>query len=304
MEVGNAVASVLTHVEHQPVAPVRHALLFGHLAGRAQQLSQQRPVVGSDLARMGNVALRHDQHVHRRRGLDVPEGVGVVGRQHALGWDLAADDPAKQAVFLGTHPEFTVPLAAPDPIRSAVAGSDEIDALLASAGRSPDDDLAEASAQSRSRRRWLRQQVAESSTMAGVLMSLAEGDAAVTIRCGRWTHAGRLRRVTAALCVMEQTGGIALIPTASITSVEAPVAVADDRAPAGGLDLAAVLAAVVAEHPPLRLQLDDGTEVAGTLVDLGKDVAVVRLTSCVATVRLSAVASCILLGPGTGGPPG
>jgi hypothetical protein len=207
-------------------------------------------------------------------------------------------------VFLGTHPEFTVPLAAPDPIRSAVAGSDEIDALLASAGRSPDDDLAEASAQSRSRRRWLRQQVAESSTMAGVLMSLAEGDAAVTIRCGRWTHAGRLRRVTAALCVMEQTGGIALIPTASITSVEAPVAVADDRAPAGGLDLAAVLAAVVAEHPPLRLQLGDGTEVAGTLVDLGKDVAMVRLTSCVATVRLSAVASCILLGPGTGGPPG
>jgi hypothetical protein len=183
-----------------------------------------------------------------------------------------------------------------------VAGSDEIDALLSSVGRSPDDELAEASARSRSRRRWLRQQAAESSTMAAVLLTLAERDDPVTIRCGPWTHAGRLRRVTAGLCVVDLAQGIALIPTASITAVEAPDAVADDRVPAGGVDLAAILAVVVPEHPAVRLQLRDGTEVAGTLVDLGKDVAVMRLTSSVATVRLSAVASCILPGPETTGP--
>jgi hypothetical protein len=184
-----------------------------------------------------------------------------------------------------------------------VADSDEINALLASAGRSADDELAEASARSRSRRRWLRQQAAESSTMAGVLLSLAERDGAITIRCGAWTHDGRLRRVTAALCVMELAQGIALVPTASITAVEAPDAIADDRLPAAGVDLAAALAAVVAERPAVRLLLRDGTEVAGNLADLGNDVAVVRLTSSVATVRLSAVASCILPGPGASSPP-
>jgi hypothetical protein len=185
-----------------------------------------------------------------------------------------------------------------------VAGSDEIDALLASAGRSPDDELAEASAQSRSRRRWLRQQSAESATLTGVLLSLAEGDRPVTIRSGGWTHDGRIRRVTAALCVVELAQGIALIPTASITALETPGPIADDRVPAAGVDLAAVLAALVPERPAVRLQLGDGTEVAGMLVDLGKDVAMVRLTSSVATVRLSAVAGCILPGPGTGGPAG
>ncbi|MDQ6614223.1 MAG: hypothetical protein M3083_05635 [Actinomycetota bacterium] len=185
-------------------------------------------------------------------------------------------------------------------------GGDEhqVDDVLAAVGQGPDDIRAAASAQARSRRRWLRQQEAESSTMAGILLSLAERDAPVTVRCGRWSHRGRLRTVTAALAIVERPDGVALLPTTSITVVEAAIVVADDRAPGAGPALAAVLADLVPDRPRVRLQLGDGTEVAGILIGLGNDVAEVRLTSSVASVRLSAIAGCVLPGRGNSHPAG
>ncbi len=178
---------------------------------------------------------------------------------------------------------------------------DGVDALLAAMGR-PDDERATASARLRSHRRWLRQLAAESSTLAGVLLSLAERDNPVTVHCGPWAHRGHLRSVTEALGIIERPDGVALFPIASVTQVEASTAVDDDRLPPPGPDLPAALAALAPEHPAVRMQLGDGTEVAGTLVDLGKDVARVRLTSSVATVRLSAIASCVLPSRGNTGP--
>ncbi len=175
-----------------------------------------------------------------------------------------------------------------------MARDDEIDALLASIARPPDDESAAASAEARIRRHWQRRQRAESATMAGVLLTLAEHGAPVTIRSGPWSHGGHLRSVTAALAILEVPDGLALLPTAAITGVEAPAPVADDRQPGPGPDLAAVLASLVPERPPVRLLLTDGTQVAGTLVDLGADIASVRLPSSVATVRLLALSGCVL----------
>jgi hypothetical protein len=169
---------------------------------------------------------------------------------------------------------------------------DDADDLLA-AILPPDDRLATASAAARSRRRWLGQLATESSTLAGVLLCLAERDEAVTIRCGPWAHTGRLRTVTASLCILELPE-IALVPTTAITVVEAAGAVADDRPLGAGPDLATVLNALVTERPAVRLELLDGTEVAGSLLGLGKDVAVIQLTSSIAQVRLPAIACCVL----------
>jgi hypothetical protein len=175
---------------------------------------------------------------------------------------------------------------------------DRIDALLATVGHLPDDERAAASVGERSRRRWQRQQAAEATTMAGVLLGLAERHAEVTLRCGPWAHQGRLRTVTVALTIIEVAEGVALVPTESVTAVEAATGVADDRVPAAGLDLTVLLAALVPERPPVRLLVDDGTEVAGTLMDMGKDVAVVRRAGAVVTVRLAALAGCVLPGRG------
>lgn len=169
-----------------------------------------------------------------------------------------------------------------------------VEELLAAVGHQHDDPRIAASAAARSRRRWLRQQAAESSTMAGVLLTLAEHVDPVTVRCGPWTHRGRLRTVTEALVIVERPDGIALLPTTSIAALEAPAAVADERAPGPGPDLAAVLAALVPERPRVRLLLGDETSVTGTLVGVGKDVATVRLASTAVIVRLSMLAGCIL----------
>ena len=175
-----------------------------------------------------------------------------------------------------------------------VAGDDDgVDAFLAALGH-PDDERAAASARSRSQRRWLHQLAAESSTLAGVLLTLAERGDEVAVRCGPWTHQGRLRSVTQALAMMESADAVALLTVAAVTLVEASTEVTDDRMPEAGPDLDEVLAALAPERPAVRLQLRDGTEVAGTLLGVGKDAAQVRLTSSVATVRLSALAACVL----------
>lgn len=131
--------------------------------------------------------------------------------------------------------------------------------------------------------------------MAGVLLALAEREEPVTLHCGPWRHHGRLRSVTTAVCVVELAGAdVALLPTAGITVVEAAGDMADERLPAGGPDLPGLLAQLAPERPAVRLLLGDGSEVAGVLIGLGKDAAAVRLPSSVATVRLSAIACCIL----------
>jgi hypothetical protein len=162
----------------------------------------------------------------------------------------------------------------------------------------PDDRRAAASARARSHRRWQQQLAAESTTLGGVLLTLAERREPVTLGCGPWAHAGVLRNVTEGLTVLDGQGDVVLVPTGAVSWVESAVAVADDRPLGPGPDLVSALTTLAAEHPPVRLELSDGSQLAGRLVDMGKDVARVRLTSTTATARLSTIASCVLPGVG------
>lgn len=181
-------------------------------------------------------------------------------------------------------------------------GADDEDSLLAGWAPAPDDQLAADAAAARSRRRWLSQQARESATIAGILLARAERDDHVTLRAGGWAHHGRLRSVTSVLCVLEQPGGdIALIPTAAVTIVDGPGEVNDERVPEGGADLAGVLATLAGERPATRLLLAEGASVAGQLIGVGKDAVSLADGSTVTTVRLSAIAACVLPDPENGG---
>ncbi|HEX3541677.1 MAG TPA: hypothetical protein VHT75_14685 [Acidimicrobiales bacterium] len=184
-------------------------------------------------------------------------------------------------------------------------GEDDEDALTAAWAPDPDDRLAVDAAAARSRRHWLSQQAVESATIAGILLARAERGDEVTVCAGGGSHRGRLRSVTRALCVLEQPGGdIALIPTAAVTAVAGPEAVSDDRLPAAGPDLAGVLATLAGERPAVRLLLAEGTSVVGVLLGVGKDAVSLADGSTVATVRLSAIAACVLPDPGNDDYPG
>lgn len=174
-----------------------------------------------------------------------------------------------------------------------MAGPD--DSLLDGVFDQPDDHLAADSAASRSRRRWLRQQAREAATLAGVLLARAERGDAVSVEAGPWTHCGRLITVTAGLCVLARPdGALVLLPTEAVAAVDGPDEVVDDRAAAGGPDLAGVLATLVAERPAVELLLAEGASRAGVLVGVGKEAATVVGDASVASVRLTAIVGCVL----------
>ena len=81
VEVGDRVEGVLAHVEHQPVAAVgtTDPLGVGHRLGRHQQGGDVLGVARRSTTRgVDDVAHGHDQHVHGRLGVEVPEGHGAL----------------------------------------------------------------------------------------------------------------------------------------------------------------------------------------------------------------------------------
>lgn len=135
-----------------------------------------------------------------------------------------------------------------------------------------DDVDAAASSQARSRRYWLRRQAAEATTCAGVLLTLGERDAPVTIRTAGGGHRGTITSVTAALCTLDTGRARVLIPLTAITAVTAmaavdggPAEISDDRSPRATADLAAVLAELAPERPPVIVQLSDSTTASPAL---------------------------------------
>jgi hypothetical protein len=172
-----------------------------------------------------------------------------------------------------------------------------IDGLLAEIGRWRDDERAAAAATSRSRRRWLHQQLAESATLCGLLLTLGERGETVTIATSGGPLTGTITNVTQRLCAMDvPSGGIALIPIAAIGAVEARAeGITDDRVPASDLDLPAILASLVADRPPVTVHLAGGTAVSGRLTNVGVDLVTVgAATGEEVHVPIAAIAACLL----------
>jgi hypothetical protein len=55
-------------------------------------------VVRSEVVQRADVAAGDDQHVQRRLRVDVPDGDELVVLVNEPGWNLAADDPAEEAI--------------------------------------------------------------------------------------------------------------------------------------------------------------------------------------------------------------
>ncbi len=154
--------------------------------------------------------------------------------------------------------------------------------MLAAFARWSGAERARAQAAARSSERWLRQQRAESATLAGTLVDLAEDGAEVTLAVGPRRLAGRLVGVGVDLCVLEGRDG-----SSSLVALERLSALwpAGQRgAPGGGervpelpLRFVDALAALAGEMVPVRLWLSGGEILAGDLVAAGVDVVTVRL---------------------------
>ena len=178
----------------------------------------------------------------------------------------------------------------------------DVDRCIADLRRWADDDRVAAAARARSRTTWLGRQAAESTTLLGLLITLAEAESVVTVRTTAGPFAGFLSQVTTSLCAVNLTapaGGVALIPVPAIVSVEGGEGdIADDRAPQESVAWPAVLAALASERRSVTLYLGDGTAVAGALTNVGADVVSVRRDgepTAVVHIPLAAIAACVLL---------
>jgi hypothetical protein len=164
----------------------------------------------------------------------------------------------------------------------------EVDRLLASLGRWAGDQRAAEAAAARARERWLRQQAGEAATVEGVLVDLAERQAAVVVQTDGRTHVGRLRGTGRDVLVLDgESGAITLVALDAIRTIGlAPAPSAEepadraspgDRSPTGRLSMAGLLAALAADRAPVHLELRGGKRVTGTLRNVGADVLSMRL---------------------------
>jgi hypothetical protein len=141
------------------------------------------------------------------------------------------------------------------------------------------EQVAQAAA-GRARKRSLAEQAASGATVAGVLVDLAEGGAAVTLASGDFRLNGHLVGVGSDFCVVDQAGGRpALVATSAIAAVwpgpSAGVDIAGDRAPALQLSFTGALALLAEDRVPVRLRVGSLT-VEGDLVRVGDQVLTLR----------------------------
>jgi hypothetical protein len=164
----------------------------------------------------------------------------------------------------------------------------------------------DAAADARRREWWLRQQAAESSTMAGLLVDLAEQGRVVNLTLvGGRVRTGRLWGLTDDVLGLRSAPGVdVLVARGALFGVRrgpghGPDLVGDParrRLPTG--PLATVLAAWSGDEPEVQLLDPTGAGVAGRLLRVGLDLAVVATGTGPATaVALDRVAEAVLLEP-------
>jgi hypothetical protein len=182
-----------------------------------------------------------------------------------------------------------------------VAEPDPTDGLLDELRRWAADEETARVAQSRSRARWLRQQAADSATLAGVLLDLAERRAVVIVEAAARTHTGRLVTVSTGLCVLEEIDDpahhLALIALPAITMLVPPVQALGDRVPDLRLDLAAALAGLASDRPTVSLELEGGKRATGVLESVGVDIVTLRIdgpAGVVVHLAINAISACLL----------
>lgn len=151
----------------------------------------------------------------------------------------------------------------------------------------------------RRRERWLKQQATEESTLAGVLLDLAERGEAVVFTVGGSTLRAVVTLVGDDYAALTSETADVLVALAALDFVRVPAAapVAGDRPERLTSQLADVLSTMAADRPQVSILTRQGTRVVGRLGSAGIDVAVVRLDSTsgdLAYVPVGAIATITL----------
>jgi hypothetical protein len=176
-------------------------------------------------------------------------------------------------------------------------GPTAADALLAAFARWAAEGRVGEAAEARSRERWLRHQAAETATMVGTLVDLAEQRGAVALVVGSRTVSGQLIGVGRDGVVLAEPSGaatvvaLARIAAVRVTGRRAGTGEATgERRPAGLWGVVDALAALAEDRSPVRLGLAGGETLTGVLLSVGADVMTVRLTGGLhAHVALAAI---------------
>lgn len=176
--------------------------------------------------------------------------------------------------------------------------------MLAAFARWAAEERVGVAAQARRKERWLRQQAAETATLAGLLVDLAERRAQVTLTVGTRRVSGRLAGVGRDACAAsEASGGAAIVALDHLVAVhvaspggrgagsEPP---SGRRPPQGPWGLVDALAALAAERSRVRLALASGELLTGDLLGAGEDVVTLRPsdTRLLVHVAIAAIQSC------------
>ena len=98
MQVVHRLATVVTGVDHGPVATLRDAFLPGDLGHEEQRLPEQPVTPVTRGIERSDVLSRNNKDVQRGLWIDVPEGQEALALVDEVGRNRAGGDLAKQAV--------------------------------------------------------------------------------------------------------------------------------------------------------------------------------------------------------------
>lgn len=174
--------------------------------------------------------------------------------------------------------------------------------LVAAFTRWAGTERAGLAAASRTRERWLREQLEASATWIGILVNLSEKRDEVTLAVGTSRFAGQVVGVGRDFCVLDQPGSRpVLLRVGSISAVwpgeSSWRSVAGEGSPPIDLSMNAAVATLADERTPVRLLLDAGAVVEGELIGAGEDVLILRLRAAARRqvyVRFDSVSACEL----------
>lgn len=161
-------------------------------------------------------------------------------------------------------------------------------------GRWAAEQRAEDAARARSRARWLRRQAAETATLAGALIDLAERSAPVTLETIGGRYEGQVEVVSTGLCALRRAdGGVVLVALSAVTALRGPDVVASgDRTPTLELDMAAALSALAADRNEVTVALAGGAEATGLVQTVGVELMCLAGDQGSVLIALDAVAAC------------
>jgi hypothetical protein len=99
MDVEHRLARIGVAVEYHSIASSGVAVLVGQRGASPDQLANEPVIVRTKVVQRGNVSARHDEDVHGRLRVDVPESYDPIVLVDDGAGDLPRDDLAEETIL-------------------------------------------------------------------------------------------------------------------------------------------------------------------------------------------------------------